>query len=324
MTKRWGIKAMMIRMWLWLSAVVLLCVCVSLASAREWKSRTGRLRVEAEYVETTGNMVRLRRTSDGKIISFPILFLSQADQEYIKERQQQPDDEDTDDESSETVPVKSDAKPPIFRITPSASKRAGLAVEEGTTVKPPTAPSPLTPSQVRELFGRIGDGPYLPGSPYDSIKVTPWDPHASGNAASAYLYLRETLFYHAHPQANKPGGFATFSFGGVNPHVAITLTLATDAPVLIDLWVHADWAQPPHSDMAEMTYRVSGTDIKSFKEKQRAPGGKRIQFFLDPVSPGRTWIIIKGPAEGRENQGHWSFLGCEIFSERPRIRPRGR
>lgn len=76
----------------------LICAVVSDALARTWTGRGGRLKIEAEYVDTVGNSVRLRKTN-GEVMTVPLRLLSGADQQYIKELEQQapedPPDEDT-------------------------------------------------------------------------------------------------------------------------------------------------------------------------------------------------------------------------------------
>ena len=52
------------------------------AAAREWTSSDGKHRVEAELIEITDGVVRLKR-QDGKVLSVPATNLSKADRDYL-------------------------------------------------------------------------------------------------------------------------------------------------------------------------------------------------------------------------------------------------
>lgn len=80
--------------------VALICAVASDALARTWTGRRGRLKVEAEYVETVGNLVRLRKTN-GEVITVLLRLLSDADRQHIKELQQQNPEEKQDAQSGE-------------------------------------------------------------------------------------------------------------------------------------------------------------------------------------------------------------------------------
>jgi len=65
----------------------LICTIVSDALARTWTGRGGRLKIEAEYVDSDENSVRLR-TRSGRIMTVRLSLLSDADRQYIKEQEQ--------------------------------------------------------------------------------------------------------------------------------------------------------------------------------------------------------------------------------------------
>lgn len=75
---------------------VLMCICLlatseAMSQMRTWKGRSQRLQVVAEYVETVGDSVRLR-TPDGKIITWRMALLSDADRAYLANLAQTPAD----------------------------------------------------------------------------------------------------------------------------------------------------------------------------------------------------------------------------------------
>ena len=68
--------------------LVLLCGWMASAqalAARTWTDRTGKYRIEAEFVDAKDGKVRLRKT-DGKVITLPLEKLSSADRQYVKRR----------------------------------------------------------------------------------------------------------------------------------------------------------------------------------------------------------------------------------------------
>lgn len=65
-----------------LSVVMGLVVLVS-AGARTWTDSTGKHKTEAEFVDCTDGVVRLKK-DDGAVISVPMEKLSEADQEFVR------------------------------------------------------------------------------------------------------------------------------------------------------------------------------------------------------------------------------------------------
>jgi dipeptidyl aminopeptidase/acylaminoacyl peptidase len=55
------------------------------AAAREWTSSDGK-KLDAEFVRTTGDMVTLKRATDGREFTIPLSRLSPADRDWIKEQ----------------------------------------------------------------------------------------------------------------------------------------------------------------------------------------------------------------------------------------------
>ena len=71
-------------------AVVLLAIATILftpptGSARTWQDSTGKFRVEAEFVDLKGDIVRLKKADD-QVISVPLERLSEADRKFLKEQ----------------------------------------------------------------------------------------------------------------------------------------------------------------------------------------------------------------------------------------------
>ena len=59
---------------------------VSSLEARTWTSSDGKP-LEAEYISSTENEVSLKRDSDGKTFTLPLVRLSEEDQQFIKEQE---------------------------------------------------------------------------------------------------------------------------------------------------------------------------------------------------------------------------------------------
>jgi hypothetical protein len=71
-------------------AILLACVALPAADAREWKDSSGQYAVQAELVRVVDDRVELRRT-DGTLIAVPVAKLSAADQQYLKSLQPDPE-----------------------------------------------------------------------------------------------------------------------------------------------------------------------------------------------------------------------------------------
>src|SRR5262245_2764712 len=67
--------------WQWSSLVLLLLLAAS-ADAREWSDTTGKFKVEAELVDVTSDVVRLKK-APGDEVNIPLAKLSKGDQEHI-------------------------------------------------------------------------------------------------------------------------------------------------------------------------------------------------------------------------------------------------
>lgn len=77
---------MMLQRRLLLSAT-LLAFLGQMAIAREWSDATGKFKTEAELVKVAGDMVFLKKQSDGATIQVPIARLSELDQVYLQSLQ---------------------------------------------------------------------------------------------------------------------------------------------------------------------------------------------------------------------------------------------
>lgn len=66
-----------------LTVFATLCLPAAPLTARQWTDNTGAFTVEAELVEVSGNIMRLRKP-DGQIVTVPLDRLSAADREYVR------------------------------------------------------------------------------------------------------------------------------------------------------------------------------------------------------------------------------------------------
>ncbi|MCM2371259.1 SHD1 domain-containing protein [Aporhodopirellula aestuarii] len=72
-----------------LALLTIFCAATASSSAEEprvWKSADGKFSVEAEFVDSEDDIVRLRRADNNQTVSVPIEILSSKDQKYIRRR----------------------------------------------------------------------------------------------------------------------------------------------------------------------------------------------------------------------------------------------
>ena len=66
----------------------LLLASLGLAEMREWKTADGSKTLLAEYVSSRDEKVTIRRKRDRRIFTIPLATLSEADQDYVKQREE--------------------------------------------------------------------------------------------------------------------------------------------------------------------------------------------------------------------------------------------
>lgn len=65
-------------------ALLVICLCPSKAEVRTWTNQNG-VSITAELISVEGNLVKIRRESDGREFSIPLTTLSEADQTFAKQ-----------------------------------------------------------------------------------------------------------------------------------------------------------------------------------------------------------------------------------------------
>jgi hypothetical protein len=65
-----------------LASAMLLAASVARAEVREWSDATGKYKIQAEFVELAGDVVKLKNAA-GKVLSIPLAKLSKADRDFI-------------------------------------------------------------------------------------------------------------------------------------------------------------------------------------------------------------------------------------------------
>ncbi len=140
------------------------CLTAALSSdvvAREWRDKTGKFRIEAEFVDIDGDNIRLRRR-DGTVISVSIGLLSDSDQRHLESIQSPQLDPEVATEDVAIVLVRGGK--PIHNMVclpnDQADPAAVLALKEyRALVKKATGVEPLRvekpePDQPTIFFGR--------------------------------------------------------------------------------------------------------------------------------------------------------------------------
>ena len=65
-------------------AVLIPLVCATTTTARTWSDKSGKFRVDAEFVKVEDDVVSLKRTDTGATIQVPLARLSEADREHVR------------------------------------------------------------------------------------------------------------------------------------------------------------------------------------------------------------------------------------------------
>ena len=124
--------------------VVLVQAAVAEEPVREWSNSTGKFKVMATLVSADGKNVQLRRKSDGKVVTVPMTYLSNADREYVA-RQRNPQ-----------APAKSDA--PAIDLKALFSK---IDDDSDAFMKTYAGKTVVVKGRVTGVANRIGDGNLL-------------------------------------------------------------------------------------------------------------------------------------------------------------------
>ncbi len=138
---------------------VLLAFPASVALAREWADRTGKFKVEAEFVSCDNGVVTLKK-GDGKTIHLQLAKLSQADQDFVKSQAAPAagDPAPGDPAAADNPFAESAAKPSVARSggTKSAAKSAGAKPAGMATAALPL-PKDVDAAAVKQATDSLND-----------------------------------------------------------------------------------------------------------------------------------------------------------------------
>jgi hypothetical protein len=305
----------------------LFCAVVSDASARTWTGRRGRLKVEAEYVETVGNSARLRKTN-GQVITVPLLLLSDADREYIKKLEQEKAREQADgprevetttggivrpgdgnnyeeatagnnyEEATIGPAILPGGKVEFARVTPTGTIRGGTIAGPRPAIKIPAPPRALTAAQKVAVLRASG----VSGAREDSLRTARLTPRKIWDSEN------NLVVYGADVVA--PGGIGTvggetsqegyirYFPGPEKKCLCLSISVERGKMYLVDVL-----AACSHDDMS---YAIDGQDFQ-MEIRKEAAGGHHLLFGLNPARGGRCWIEVSA-AEAKA----WYFFGCEV------------
>jgi hypothetical protein len=119
---------------------------------RAWKSEDGKFSLDAEFVASNSELVRLKRSDNGKFVDVPISKLSKADLRYIASRSSIPDL----DESNATV-TESDSLTPGMRLIPEIPLSRDIPLTQAMPGPADVGIQMIDESRYRLLpFGTIG------------------------------------------------------------------------------------------------------------------------------------------------------------------------
>src|SRR3990167_8720607 len=116
--------------------------CERELAAKEWTTRDGKSSVEADLVDVDGELVILKRSSDGKLFKVPFSRLSLGDVQYVREAMKAAFG-DNPPKPVPTPPVGSGAPKPAANVTASdEGLPLASADKTGWQVKPDPASAP--------------------------------------------------------------------------------------------------------------------------------------------------------------------------------------
>jgi len=84
------LRKKMVASWSAMMLISVLSGVIIAQEARTWRDSTGQFSVEAVLVDYDGDQVKLKK-SDGRVVTLPLTRLSEADQQYVRERQKEAD-----------------------------------------------------------------------------------------------------------------------------------------------------------------------------------------------------------------------------------------
>lgn len=105
-------------------SILLVCLAIGFAqdapAVRTWTTADGLFKVEAEFVSAIQESVELKRKSDGKTITVPLVKLSPADREWISANANKAEAKEEEPEipkPNKSFPIEPKTKEPTLKVT---------------------------------------------------------------------------------------------------------------------------------------------------------------------------------------------------------------